>query len=44
MSDAKRLEIINTVSEQVAQNRIDLREFNHQNKMISFQRSAERGV
>jgi hypothetical protein len=43
MSDAKRLELINTVSDQVAQNMIDLREFNHQNKMISFQRAAERG-
>jgi hypothetical protein len=43
MSDAKRLELINTVSEQVAQNMMDLREFNHQNKMVSFQRAAERG-
>jgi hypothetical protein len=43
MNDVKRLELINTVSEQVVQNMMNLREFNHQNKMISFQRAAARG-
>ena len=43
MSDAKRLEIINGVSQTVSQNVMDLREFNNQNKMISLQRAAEKG-
>ncbi len=43
MSDAKRLEIINTVSVNVEQNLMDLKEFNEQNKMISLQRANEQG-
>ena len=43
MSDAKRLEIINTVSDNVQQNLMDLKEFNEQNKMISLQRATEQG-
>lgn len=43
MSDAKRLEIINTVSDKVEQNLMDLKEFNAQNKMISLQRATEQG-
>src|SRR5260221_2488203 len=43
MSDAKRLEIINTVSVNVEQNLMDLKEFNEQNKMISLQRATEQG-
>ena len=42
MSDAKRLEIINTVSVNVEQNLMDLKEFNEQNKMISLQRATEK--
>jgi hypothetical protein len=43
MSDAKRLEIINSVSGNVQQNLMDLKGFNEQNKMISLQRAAEQG-
>lgn len=43
MSDAKRLEIINNVSDNVSQNCMDLREFNNQNKMMSLQRASGRG-
>jgi hypothetical protein len=43
MTDGKRLEIINTVSDNVEQQYMDLKEFNNQNKMISLQRAAERG-
>lgn len=43
MGDAKRLEIINTVSDNLEQQFMDLKEFNNQNKMISLQRSAEKG-
>jgi hypothetical protein len=43
MSDAKRLEIINTVANNVEQNLMDLKEFNEQNKMISLQRANEQG-
>lgn len=43
MGDAKRLEIINSVSQSVSQNVMDLREFNNQNKMVSLQRAAEKG-
>ncbi|MDZ4810299.1 MAG: conjugal transfer protein TraI [Bacteroidota bacterium] len=42
MSDAKRLAIINTVSEQVEATLMDLKEFNQENKMLSLQRAAER--
>ena len=43
MGDAKRLEIINTVSNNLEQQLVDLKEFNNQNKMISLQRAAEKG-
>ncbi|HMU47882.1 MAG TPA: conjugal transfer protein TraI [Chitinophagaceae bacterium] len=43
MSDAKRMEIINTVDDKLNENLGDLREFNNQNKMISLQRASEKG-
>jgi hypothetical protein len=43
MSDAKRLEIINTVADNVEQQYLDLKEFNNQNKMLSLQRASELG-
>lgn len=43
MSDAKRLEIINNVSDNLEQNVMDLKEFNNQNKLISLQRATEKG-
>ena len=43
MNDAKRLEIINTVSDNLEQQFRDLKEFNNQNKMISLQRASEKG-
>jgi hypothetical protein len=43
MTDAKRMEIINKASDQVEQNLADLRQFNEQNKVLSFQRAAEKG-
>ncbi len=43
MTDAKRIEIINSAADQVEQNLADLRQFNDQNKMLSFQRAAEKG-
>lgn len=43
MSDAKRLEIINTVSDQLDQQFMDLKDFNTQNKMMSLQRANEKG-
>jgi len=43
MSDAKRLEIINTAADTIEQGFMDLKEFNNQNKMISLQRASERG-
>jgi hypothetical protein len=43
MSDAKRLEIINSVATNVEQNLMDLKDFNEQNKMISLQRATEQG-
>ena len=43
MSDAKRLEIINTVSDNLEQQYVDLKDFNNQNKMLSLQRAAEKG-
>jgi hypothetical protein len=43
MTDAKRLEIINTVADNLEQQFVDLREFNNQNKMISLQRASEKG-
>jgi len=43
MSDAKRLEIINAVSDNMEHQLLDLKEFNNQNKMISLQRSSDKG-
>jgi hypothetical protein len=43
MSDAKRLEIINTVADNLEQQFTDLREFNTQNRMLSIQRASELG-
>jgi hypothetical protein len=43
MSDAKRLEIINSVADKMETIATDLQEFNNQNKMISVQRASERG-
>lgn len=43
MSDAKRMEIINDVSDNLEQSFMDLKQFNHQNKMISLQRATEKG-
>ena len=43
MSDANRLKIINTVSENLDQQFSDLKDFNTQNKMVSLQRAAEKG-
>ena len=39
MSDAKRLEIINTAADQIDANYDDLRLFNSQNRQLSFQRA-----
>ncbi len=43
MSDAKRLEVINTVAANVEQTLMDVKEFNEENKMISLQRATELG-
>lgn len=43
MSDAKRMEIINTAANSIEQNFLDLKEFNNQNKLISIQRAAAKG-
>ncbi len=43
MTDAKRLEIINTVFDSMERQFIDLKEFNNQNKMVSLQRASEKG-
>jgi hypothetical protein len=43
MSDAERLQIINTVSDEIEQHYVDLKQFNNQNKMISLHRSSEKG-
>ncbi|MGN6602457.1 MAG: conjugal transfer protein TraI [Ginsengibacter sp.] len=43
MRDAKRIEIIDRAADAVDNNLADLRQFNDQNKMLSFQRAAERG-
>jgi hypothetical protein len=40
---AKRLEIINTVADNLEQQYVDLKDFNNQNKMLSIQRASERG-
>jgi hypothetical protein len=41
MTDAKRMEIINSVSDKVNEHLHDLRQFNDENKMLSFQRAAQ---
>lgn len=43
MTDAKRIEIIDHAADAVDDNLVDLRQFNDQNKMLSFQRAAEKG-
>lgn len=43
MSDAKRLEIINRVSDNLTHQLIDLQDFNNQNKLMSLQRGSEKG-
>ncbi len=43
MTDAKRMELINTAAGSMEQQLADLRDFNNQNKYISLQRSAARG-
>lgn len=42
MSDARRLEIINTVADNIEQQFVDMKEFNNQQKLLSLQRSTER--
>ncbi|MBI1782261.1 MAG: conjugal transfer protein TraI [Sphingobacteriales bacterium] len=42
MSDARRLDIIHAAGNNIEQNITDLRQFNHQNIIISLQRSKER--
>jgi hypothetical protein len=42
MTDAKRLDIIHTAGNNIEQNIADLRQFNQQNIIISFQRSKEK--
>ena len=42
MSDAKRMEIINTASDNIEQNISDLRQFNQENIRTSLQRAKER--
>ena len=43
MNDGKRLEIINTVSDNLQQQLVDIRQFNNQNKAITLQRAFEKG-
>ncbi len=43
MADAKRLEIINNVSDNMELQYVDLKDFNNQNKMLSLQRAVEKG-
>lgn len=43
MTDAKRMEIINTAALSIERNYMDMKDFNMQNKMLSVQRSAARG-
>jgi len=42
MSDAKRMEIINTASDNIEQNIADLRQFNQENIKVSLQRSKDK--
>jgi hypothetical protein len=43
MSDAKRIEIITAAGVEIQKNKDDLQRFNNQNKILSFQRAAEKG-
>lgn len=43
MSDAKRLEIINSVSDNLEQQFLDIKDFNNQNRLLSLQRASEKG-
>jgi hypothetical protein len=43
MTDAKRIEIINTAADKIEETFLDLKTFNNQNKAMSLQRSYERG-
>lgn len=43
MSDAGRMEMINSTASRMEQSFIDLQQFNQQNKLLSIQRSAARG-
>lgn len=43
MSDAKRLQIINSVADATERTLLDVKEFNEQNKMIAIQRASEKG-
>ena len=43
MTDAKRIEIIDHAADAVDDNLADLRQFNDQNKILSFQRAAAKG-
>jgi len=43
MSDAKRLETINAAEKQMEANLSDLRRFNRENTLLSFQRAREKG-
>ena len=43
MSDAKRIEIINSAELAMQQNWSDLSQFNNQNKVLSLQRAADKG-
>jgi hypothetical protein len=43
MSDAKRMEIINTAADKIEETFLDLKAFNNQNKAMSLQRAYERG-
>lgn len=43
MTDAARMEIINTTAAEMEKGFMDLKEFNNQNKLISLQRASARG-
>ncbi len=43
MTDAARMEIINTAADDMEKGFMDLKEFNNQNKLVSLQRAAVRG-
>ncbi len=43
MSDAKRMEIINTAADRIEATFLDLKSFNNRNKAMSLQRSYEKG-